>query len=90
MTRAGRLLSIAVSERGRRRWMRAARRAHRRTEGPPDKDERKTVSVNGVVTDSYGIPLVPFQLYKVDDGSGEITVVSRSNSRRHPRARACR
>jgi hypothetical protein len=44
----------------------------------PDKYERKTVSVNGVVTSSFGIPLVPFQLYKVDDGSGEITVLSRS------------
>lgn len=44
----------------------------------PDKYDNKTVSVNGVVTSSFGIPLVPFQLYKVDDGSGEITVVSRS------------
>ena len=44
----------------------------------PDKYDRKTVSVNGVVTSSFGIPLVPFQLYKVDDGSGEITVLSRS------------
>jgi len=45
----------------------------------PDKYENKTVSVNGVVTSSFGVPLVPFQLYKVDDGSGEITVVSRGN-----------
>ena len=44
----------------------------------PDKWDNKNVSVNGVVTSSFGIPLVPFQLYKVDDGSGEITVVSRS------------
>ena len=44
----------------------------------PDKYDNKTVSVSGVVTSSFGIPLVPFQLYKVDDGSGEITVVSRS------------
>jgi hypothetical protein len=44
----------------------------------PDKYEDKTVSVTGVVTSSFGIPLVPFQLYNVDDGSGEITVVSRS------------
>jgi hypothetical protein len=44
----------------------------------PDKYDDKTVSVSGVVTSSWGIPLVPFQLYKVDDGSGEITVVSRS------------
>jgi len=31
------------------------------------------------VTDSYGVPLLPFQFYKVDDGSGEISVVSRSS-----------
>ena len=45
----------------------------------PDKYDHKTVSVNGVVTTSFGVPLVPFQLYKVDDGSGEITVVSRNS-----------
>ena len=44
----------------------------------PDKYDNKTVAVNGVVTTSYGIPLVPFQFYKVDDGTGEITVLSRS------------
>jgi hypothetical protein len=44
----------------------------------PDKYDHRTVSVSGVVTSSFGIPLVPFQLYKVDDGSGEITVLARS------------
>jgi hypothetical protein len=44
----------------------------------PDKYDNKTVAVNGVVTTSWGIPLVPFQLYKVDDGTGEITVLARS------------
>jgi hypothetical protein len=43
----------------------------------PDKFANKTVSVNGVVTSSFGVSLVPVQIYKVDDGSGEITVVSR-------------
>jgi len=43
-----------------------------------DRYDDKTVSVSGVVTDSWGIPFVPFQLYKVDDGTGEITVLSRS------------
>ena len=42
----------------------------------PDRYDDKTVSVTGVVTSSWGIPL--FQLYQVDDGTGEITVVSRS------------
>ena len=44
----------------------------------PTKYATKSVSVTGVVTNSWGIPLVPFQLYNVDDGSGEITVLSRS------------
>jgi hypothetical protein len=45
----------------------------------PDRYEDKTVSVTGTVTNSFGIPLVPFQIYNVDDGTGEITVLSRSN-----------
>ena len=77
MTRAGRLLSIAVLSTiiaaGCASGVRIAE-----LKDMPDKYERKTVSISGVVTDSYGIPLLPFQLYKVDDGSGEITVVSRS------------
>ena len=44
----------------------------------PTKYATKSVTVTGVVTSSWGIPLVPFQLYNVDDGSGEITVMSRS------------
>ena len=43
----------------------------------PGRYEDKKVAVTGVVTTSWGIPLVPFQLYKVDDGTGEITVVSK-------------
>ena len=44
----------------------------------PTKYATKTVTVTGVVTSSWGIPLVPFQFYNVDDGSGEITVLSRT------------
>ncbi len=44
----------------------------------PTKFDDKTVSVTGTVTSSWGIPLVPFQMYNVDDGTGSITVVSRS------------
>lgn len=40
-----------------------------------------TVTVDGTVTSSWGIPLVPFKLYKVDDGTGEITVLSRGGNR---------
>jgi len=42
----------------------------------PAKYQDKTVSIKGTVTDSWGIPLVPFQFYRVDDGSGDIAVVS--------------
>ena len=44
----------------------------------PDKYDDRSVSVSGTVTRSWGIPLVPFQLYNVDDGTGEIAVLSRS------------
>ena len=44
----------------------------------PGRYQNKTVSVNGVVTSSWGLPLLPFKLYKVDDGTGEMTVVSQS------------
>ncbi|HZJ30110.1 MAG TPA: hypothetical protein VFD21_00980 [Vicinamibacterales bacterium] len=49
----------------------------------PDKYDRKTVSIEGVVTGSYGAGflgrLAPIQGYRIDDGSGEITVISRSS-----------
>lgn len=44
----------------------------------PTKYATKSVSVTGVVTSSWGVPLLPFQVYNIDDGSGEITVVSQS------------
>ena len=44
----------------------------------PTKYDNKSVSITGTVTSSWGIPLMPFQLYNIDDGSGEITVLSRS------------
>ena len=47
----------------------------------PGRYQNKTVSINGVVTSSWGIPLVPFKLYKVDDGTGELTVVANQGTR---------
>jgi len=44
----------------------------------PTRYNDQTIRVTGMVTNSFGIPLVPFQIYNVDDGSGEIAVVSRS------------
>ncbi|HYT67094.1 MAG TPA: hypothetical protein VEL51_11780 [Vicinamibacterales bacterium] len=45
----------------------------------PGKYQNHSVTVNGVVTSSWGVPMVPFKLYKVDDGTGEVTVVSQGN-----------
>jgi hypothetical protein len=45
----------------------------------PGRYQHRTVSIDGTVTTSWGIPLVPYRLYKVDDGTGEVTVVSASN-----------
>jgi hypothetical protein len=42
----------------------------------PGRYQNKTVSIDGVVTSSWGVPLMPFKLYKVSDGTGEMTVVS--------------
>src|SRR3982750_519633 len=42
----------------------------------PGRYQDHTVSINGVVTSSWGLPLVPFRFYKVDDGTGEVTVLS--------------
>jgi DNA/RNA endonuclease YhcR with UshA esterase domain len=35
-----------------------------------------SVTVTGEVTTSWGVPLVGFNVYRVNDGTGEITVVS--------------
>jgi hypothetical protein len=35
-----------------------------------------SVTIRGRVTTSWGIPLVGFNVYQVEDGTGEITVVS--------------
>lgn len=42
----------------------------------PGRYEHRTVTVEGVVTSSWGLPLAPIRLYKVDDGTGEVTVVA--------------
>jgi hypothetical protein len=42
----------------------------------PGRYHDRSVRIDGVVTTSWGIPLVPFRFYKVDDGTGEVTVFS--------------
>ena len=41
----------------------------------------RTVTVDGTVTSSWGASPMPFKIYKVEDGTGEITVLSRNTSR---------
>ena len=48
----------------------------------PGRYQDRTVNIDGVVTSSWGVPLVPFRMYKVDDGTGEVTVLS--NNMRTP------
>jgi hypothetical protein len=42
----------------------------------PGRYQNQLVSINGVVTTSWGGPFTPFTFYKVNDGTGELTVVS--------------
>jgi hypothetical protein len=45
----------------------------------PGRYQDQTVSVSGIVTTSWGVPLVPFRFYKVDDGTGDLTVISQNS-----------
>jgi len=42
----------------------------------PGRYQNRSVTVDGVVTSAWGVPLMPLKLYKVDDGTGEVTVVA--------------
>ena len=42
----------------------------------PGRYHDKTIAVDGIVTSSWGVPLVPFKMYRVDDGTGEVTIVA--------------
>ena len=44
----------------------------------PGRYQNHTVSVTGVVSSSWGVPLVPFRFYRVDDGTGQLTILSQS------------
>jgi len=47
----------------------------------PGRYQDHTVSVSGVVTSSWGVPLLPLKMYKIDDGTGEVTIVSQRANR---------
>lgn len=44
----------------------------------PGRYYDRAIRLEGTVTDSWSVPLVPFRLYRIDDGTGELTVVSRA------------
>src|SRR5262245_10618713 len=46
----------------------------------PARYHDRSVNIDGVVTNAWGVPLLPFKLYKVDDGTGELTVVSQGSN----------
>lgn len=50
----------------------------------PGRYADRSVSIEGTVTSSFGGSFMPVQYYKVDDGTGEITVVA-NDSRGVPR-----
>ncbi len=41
----------------------------------------RSVTIDGRVTNSWGVPLLPYKFYRVSDGTGEMTVLSRTGNR---------
>ena len=52
------------------------RPAIRQVQNQPGRFVDHSVTVTGTVTTSWGVPLVGFNVFRLDDGTGEITVVS--------------
>jgi hypothetical protein len=42
----------------------------------PGRYVDRSVTVSGTVTSAWGVPLVPFKMFQVDDGTGEILVLT--------------
>ena len=61
-------------------WACATMRSPRISElrANPARYQNHSVNISGVVTSSWGVPMVPYRMYKVDDGSGEVTVLSQN------------
>jgi hypothetical protein len=45
----------------------------------PHRYDDRTISLTGVVTGSWGVPVL-LQVYNIDDGTGEISIVSRGGT----------
>jgi hypothetical protein len=43
----------------------------------PGRYYNRTVAIDGVVTSSWGTRFLPVNFYKIDDGTGEVTVIGR-------------
>ncbi len=52
------------------------RPAIRQVQNQPGRFVDHSVTVTGTVTTSWGVPMVGFNVFRLDDGTGEITVVS--------------
>jgi hypothetical protein len=76
LTRATAALAIATLVSG---CALTTRRTIQEVKYNPGRYNDRKVEIDGVVTSSWGVPLMPFKLYKVDDGTGEMTVVSQTN-----------
>lgn len=46
----------------------------------PGRYHDRTVSLEGTVTSAWGVPLVPIKVYRIEDGTGEVTVISRNST----------
>ena len=57
--------------------LRSARVADLRSN--PGRYQNHSISIEGVVTNAFSIPLVPYKMYRVDDGTGEVTVLSQND-----------
>ena len=44
----------------------------------PGRYYDRTVEVDGVVSSSWGVPLLPVRVYRIEDVTGELTVISQS------------
>lgn len=49
----------------------------------PGRYHDRTIAIDGVVTSSYGTSFLPMNVYRVSDGTGEVTVIAQ-NSREVP------
>ena len=58
----------------------AARTSVGQVQTNPGRFVDRSVSITGTVTSAWSLPMVPFRMYRVDDGTGEMLVVS-DNSR---------